>query len=200
MGGGAGTETRWGPSKPQARPWRVSTAPQGARLSSERCPPCLFSWHGQRAVSTATSSPASLVPVSTLSHRQNGCLYPSRAMFLQHSGGGRCSQGPVSRSPPLLNTSPPLGLEAGSPGRSRGRTAAAQTAQCCPRAAAARPLLRAGRACSCRPGLVLSCLQTERAPGTQGAHWLAGQLPQSLQMPTQHSQAALSRYPGQTGL
>ena len=139
VGGGAGTETRWGPSKPQARPWRVSTARQGARLSSERGPPCQLSWHGQRAVSPATSTPVSPVPVSTLSHRQNGCLHPSRAMFLQHSGGGRCCQGPVSRSRPLLNTSPPLRLEAGSPGRSRGRTAAPQTAQCRPWAAAARP-------------------------------------------------------------
>ena len=56
VGGGAETETRWGPSKPQARPWRASTARQGARLSSERGPPCQLSWHGQRAVSPATSS------------------------------------------------------------------------------------------------------------------------------------------------
>lgn len=69
-----------GPSKRQARPRRVSAAPQGAHFSSKRCPPGLFSWHGQRAVSPATSSPASLLPVSTLSHRQNGCLIPSRAL------------------------------------------------------------------------------------------------------------------------
>lgn len=198
MGGGAGTETRWGPSKPQARPWRVSAAPQGARLSSERGPPRLVSWHGQRAVSPATTSPASLVPVSTLSHRQNGCLHPSQAMFLQHSGGGRCSQGPVSRSPPLLNTSPLLRLEAGSPGRSGERTAAPQTAQCRPRAAAARPhaacpalpLLRAGRACSCCPGLVLSRVHAGQQASSHGAY----------RCPLGTVQAALSRYPGQTGL
>lgn len=62
--------------------------PTGCTLSSKRCPPGLFSWHGQRAVSPATSSPASLLPVSTLSHRQNGCLIPSRAPWRREGQPG----------------------------------------------------------------------------------------------------------------
>lgn len=173
---------------PQApgRPWRVSAAPQGARLSSERCPPCLFPWHGQRAVSPATSSPASLMPVSTLSLRT--AVYILHKQCSSNTGGGGCSQGPVSRSPPLLNTSPRLRLEAGSPGRSRGRTAAPQTAQCCPQAAAAGPhaacpappLLRARRACSCCPGLVLSCPQAECCPRDPGCTLVSRPAPTEL--------------------
>lgn len=117
VGGGAGRD-QLGPSEPQARPCRVSAARQGARLSSEHCPPTpvLLAWPagGQSGHLEPCFSSASVH-----AEPQTERLFPLTAPWRREG-----SQGPLSRRPPLLNTSPLLRLEAGSPCRSRGRTAA----------------------------------------------------------------------------